>query len=53
LIGSGVVYPRYGEEQPPEFMPYEAKTFTTGDGYVVSRDPHLNEDGSLLATNTL
>jgi len=53
LIGSDVVYPHYGEEQPPEFMPYEAKSFTTGDGHVVSHDPHLNEDGSSLATNIL
>jgi hypothetical protein len=48
-----VVYPHYGEEQPPEFMPYEAKSFTTGDGHVVSHDPHLNEDGSSLANQHL
>jgi hypothetical protein len=46
-----VVYPYYGEEQPPGFMPYEAESFTTGDGDVVSHDPHLNEDGSSLETN--
>ena len=48
-----MVYPHYGEEEPPEFMPYEAKSFMTGNGHVVSRDPHLNEDGSSLATNIL
>lgn len=32
-------------------MPYEAESFTTGDGHVVSHDPHLNEDGSFVATN--
>ena len=53
LIGGEVVYPNYGEEQPPEFMPYEAQSFTTGDGHVVSHDPHLNEDGSLVPTNRL
>ena len=49
--GGEVMYPHYGEEQPPEFMPYEAESFTTGDGHVVSHDPHLNEDGLFLATN--
>jgi len=53
LIGGDVVYPHYGEEQPPEFVPYESKIFTTGDGHIVSHDPHLNEDGSFLATNIL
>ena len=53
LIGGEVVYPHYGEEQPPEFMPYEAQSFTTGDGHVVSHDSHLNEDGSLILTNSL
>jgi hypothetical protein len=53
LMGGEVVYPHYGEEQPPEFMPYEAKSFTTGDGHVVSHDPHLNEDGSSAAANIL
>jgi len=52
LIGGDVVYSHYGEEQPPEFMPYEAKTFTTGDGHI-SHDPHMNEDASFLATNIL
>jgi hypothetical protein len=51
MYGGEVVYPYYGEEQPPEFMPYEAESFTTGDGHVVSHDPHLNEDGSFIATN--
>ena len=46
-----VIYPYHGEEHPPEFMPYEAESFTTGDGHVVSHDPHLNEDGSSVATN--
>jgi len=44
-------YPHYGEELPPEFIPYESSTFTTGDGHVVSHDPHLNEAGPFLATN--
>ena len=52
-MGREVVYAHYGEEQPPEFMPYEAKSFTTGDGHVVSHDPHLNEDGSFVAANSL
>ena len=53
LTGGEVIYPHYGEEQPPEFMPYEAESFTTGDGHVVSHDPHLNEDGSFVRTNNL
>ena len=53
LMGGDVDYPHYGEEHPPEFMPYEAESFTTGDGHIVSHDPHLNEDGSSVATNML
>ena len=51
LTGNGeVIYPHYGEEQPPEFTPYEAESFME-DSNVVSHDPHLNEDGSFVATN--
>ena len=50
LIGDDVVYPHYGEEHPPEFMPYETESFTNGDGDIVSHDPHLNEDGSFVLT---
>ncbi len=53
LMGEEVIYPHYGEEQPPDFTPYEAKSFTTGDGDVVSHDPHLNEDGPFVAINNL
>jgi hypothetical protein len=34
-----------GEEPPPEFTPYEAEYFQTGNGDVISHDDHLNEDG--------
>ncbi|KAG8829649.1 hypothetical protein FRC17_006237 [Serendipita sp. 399] len=32
-------------ELPPEFTPYQAQHWVTGDGDVISHDPHLNEDG--------
>lgn len=32
-------------EPPPEFSPYQADYFETGNGDVVSHDPHLNTDG--------
>ena len=51
--GGEVVYPHYGEEHPPEFTPYEAESFTTGDGHVVSHDPHLNEDGTFVVISIL
>ena len=53
MDGGEVVYPHHGEEHPPEFTPYEAESFMTGDGHVVSHDPHLNEDGSFVASNIL
>ncbi|KAG8805564.1 hypothetical protein FRC19_007810 [Serendipita sp. 401] len=36
----------FGGEQPPEFTPYRAQHWVTGDGDVVSHDSHLNEDGT-------
>ncbi|KDQ63578.1 hypothetical protein JAAARDRAFT_148049 [Jaapia argillacea MUCL 33604] len=36
------------EAPPPEFAPYEAEHSVLGDGSIVSRDPHLNEDGEAL-----
>ena len=51
LIGDDVVHPHYGEEHPPEFMPYEAESSTNWDGDLVSHDPHLNKDGSFVPTN--
>lgn len=34
-----------GGEDPPEFTPYEAEYLVSGNGDIVSHDPHLNEDG--------
>lgn len=48
---SEVVVPLGGEE-PPTFAPYEASYFTSGNGSVISHDPHLNEDGMSLHTCT-
>ena len=45
-IDAAVVAP--GGEDPPPFTPYEASYFTSGNGNVVSHDPHLNEDGASL-----
>lgn len=33
------------QDPPPAFSNYTASFFTTGNGAVVSHDPHLNEDG--------
>ncbi|KAL4070911.1 hypothetical protein J3A83DRAFT_4246289 [Scleroderma citrinum] len=44
---SEVITPLGGEE-PPTFTPYEASYFTSGNGSVISHDPHLNEDGEAL-----
>ena len=32
-------------DSPPEFAPYEADFFTLKNGWIVSHDPHLNQDG--------
>lgn len=37
-----------GEDLPPDFAPYEADFFKSGDGTIVSHDPHLNEDGACI-----
>jgi hypothetical protein len=34
-----------GGEEPPEFTPYEAEHWVSGNGDIISHDPHLNEDG--------
>lgn len=44
---SEILVPRGGED-PPAFAPYEASYFTSGDGSLISHDPHLNEDGEAL-----
>jgi len=49
VFDSEVVIPLGGEE-PPTFTPYEASYFTSGNGSVISHDPHLNEDGLSLHT---
>lgn len=33
------------DDPPPEFAPYHAEYFDTGNGNIVSHDPHLNTDG--------
>jgi hypothetical protein len=33
------------DDSPPEFAPYEADFFTLKNGWIVSHDPHLNQDG--------
>lgn len=35
-----------GEESPPEFTPYNADFFVSKQGWIISHDPHLNEDGT-------
>ncbi|KAG7450545.1 uncharacterized protein BT62DRAFT_927823 [Guyanagaster necrorhizus] len=35
-------------DPPPEFTPYHAEYFDTGNGDIVSHDPHLNSDGEAL-----
>ncbi|KAF8642356.1 hypothetical protein AX16_009625 [Volvariella volvacea WC 439] len=35
-------------DPPPEFTPYDAEFFLTGEDDVVSHDPHLNSDGEAL-----
>lgn len=42
---SDLFIPQGGEEPPPEFTPYEAEFFVSGDsGDIVSHDRHLNQD---------
>ncbi|KAK0208237.1 hypothetical protein DFS33DRAFT_1411054 [Desarmillaria ectypa] len=36
------------DEPPPEFAPYYAEYSDTGNGNIVSHDPHLNSDGMHL-----
>ncbi|KAK0245724.1 hypothetical protein EDD85DRAFT_29238 [Armillaria nabsnona] len=36
------------DDPPPEFAPYHAEYFDTGNGNIVSHDPHLNTDGEAL-----
>ncbi|KAH8100670.1 hypothetical protein BXZ70DRAFT_1008159 [Cristinia sonorae] len=48
LASSDVFVPLGGEEPPPEFTPYEAEYFYTGNQDVVSHDKHLNDDGEAL-----
>ncbi|THH34005.1 hypothetical protein EUX98_g135 [Antrodiella citrinella] len=48
LANSDVFVPLGGEEAPPEFTPYEAEFFLTGNQDVVSHDTHLNKDGEAL-----
>ncbi|KAK0198342.1 hypothetical protein F5146DRAFT_1131339 [Armillaria mellea] len=36
------------DDPPPEFAPYHAEHFDTGNGNIVSHDPHLNTDGEAL-----
>jgi len=46
---SDLFIPQGGEEPPPEFTPYEAEFFVSGDsGDIVSHDRHLNQDGEAL-----
>ena len=45
LLHDDVHWNQDGGELPPEFTPYEAEHWVTGDGDIVSHDPHLNEDG--------
>lgn len=33
------------QDPPPAFSPYNASSYTAGNGAIVSHDPHLNEDG--------
>lgn len=35
-----------GEELPPEFVPYQAEFFIDENGWIISHDAHLNEDGT-------
>ncbi|KAM6498088.1 hypothetical protein JOM56_006036 [Amanita muscaria] len=35
-------------EPPPQFAPYDAEFFTTGNGDIASHDAHLNTDGEAL-----
>jgi len=34
------------QDPPPAFSTYTASFFTSGNGAIVSHDPHLNEDGA-------
>ncbi|KZP31382.1 hypothetical protein FIBSPDRAFT_849875 [Athelia psychrophila] len=45
---SAVAGPSTPSDAPPSFAPYEADYFTSGDGTVISHDPHLNKDGEAL-----
>jgi hypothetical protein len=33
------------EESPPEFTPYQADFIKLNNGWIISHDPHLNQDG--------
>lgn len=48
LLNEDAHWNQDGGELPPEFTPYEAEHWISGDGDVVSHDPHLNEDGEAL-----
>ncbi|KDQ63576.1 hypothetical protein JAAARDRAFT_29597 [Jaapia argillacea MUCL 33604] len=47
-VGNDTYVPQGGEEQPPEFTPYEAEYDVHSNGHIVSHDRHLNEDGEAL-----
>ena len=38
------------QDPPPAFSTYIASFFTSGNGAIVSHDPHLNEDGAFPVT---
>ncbi|KAI0031147.1 hypothetical protein K488DRAFT_25836, partial [Vararia minispora EC-137] len=44
----GFVIPQGGEAPPPDFAPYNAESFISWNGDIISHDPHLNEDGEAL-----
>ncbi|KAH7883557.1 hypothetical protein F5I97DRAFT_1944265 [Phlebopus sp. FC_14] len=46
-VGTGSDPPSF-DDHPPPFTPYAASYFTSGQGDVVSHDPHLNEDSEAL-----
>jgi hypothetical protein len=37
--------PDVNDSSPPEFTPYKADFFKLKNGWIISHDPHLNQDG--------
>jgi len=35
----------FSPDAPPQFTPYQANFFKLSNGWIISHDPHLNQDG--------